>query len=185
MAPARRLGKPLSETGLPNTNGLMKARVFRDLHGEVKIHPDQMRNSVGGRLFFGVYRSQQTQDRARYGSQGSIPFNNLYEERKEPMIVNRRTFNVKVGCMEEAVALVLGEIAADSERGGYTGRIRVYTSSIGTFDQMAVEWEYQDLAEYEEMWAEWAALPTTAAFMQKWIELVKEGGTNEIWDLAE
>ncbi len=101
------------------------------------------------------------------------------------MIVNRRTFNVKVGCMEEAVALVLGEIAADSERGGYTGRIRVYTSSIGTFDQMAVEWEYQDLAEYENRWAEWGAQQTTPALMQKFLELTKEGGTNEIWTLEE
>jgi len=101
------------------------------------------------------------------------------------MIVNRRTFNVKQGRGEELVALVLGEIAAETERGGYTGATRVYTSSIGTFDQVAVEWEYEDLAEYEKGWAEWAAKPTTAAFMQKFLELTKEGGTNEIWTLAE
>jgi hypothetical protein len=87
--------------------------------------------------------------------------------------------------MEEAVALVLEEVAAESERGGMSGPVRVYTSSIGTFDQMAVEWEYEDLAEYEKRWAEWGARPTTTAFIQKWLELTKGGGSNEIWDLAE
>lgn len=101
------------------------------------------------------------------------------------MIVNRRTFNVKQGRMEELVALVLGEIAAVSEDGSYTGATRVYTSNIGTFNQMAVEWEYEDLAAYERGWAEWQARPTTAAFMQKFIDLTKGGGTNEIWTLAE
>jgi hypothetical protein len=101
------------------------------------------------------------------------------------MIVNRRTFNVKHGRGQELVALVLGEIAADRERGGHTGPTRVYTSSIETFDQVALEWEYQDLAEYWKHWAEWFARPITAAFMQKWLELTKEGGTNEIWTLAE
>jgi len=101
------------------------------------------------------------------------------------MIVNRRTFNVRPGRMQEAVALVLKEVAAERERGGMSGPVRVYTSSIGTFDQMAVEWEYENLAVYEKGWAEWWARPTNAAFMQKWFELTKGGGSNEVWDLAE
>jgi putative lipoic acid-binding regulatory protein len=67
------------------------------------------------------------------------------------MIVNRRTFNVKQGCEQELVALVLEEIVATSEDGSYTGTTRVYRSSIGTFNQLAVEWEYEDLAEYERV----------------------------------
>ena len=101
------------------------------------------------------------------------------------MIVNRRTFNVKQGRSQEAVELLAGEIAAEKERGGYSGTTRIYTSSIGQFDQVAVEWEYEDLAEYEKGWAEWEARPTTARVMEKWLELTKSGGTNEIWDLAE
>jgi hypothetical protein len=101
------------------------------------------------------------------------------------MIVNRRTFNVKHGREQEAAALALKEIAAEKERGGFSGSARVYTSRIGTFNQMAVEWEYEDLAAYQKGGAEWSARPTTAAFMQKWLELTKEGGTNEIWALAE
>jgi hypothetical protein len=101
------------------------------------------------------------------------------------MIVNRRTFNVKQGCEQELVALVLEEIVATSEDGSYTGTTRVYRSSIGAFDQLAVEWEYENLAEYEKGWAAWWERPTTAAFMQKFLELTKEGGTNEIWELAE
>jgi hypothetical protein len=101
------------------------------------------------------------------------------------MIVNRRTFNVKPGHEQETVALVLEEIAADRERGDYTGPTRVYTSNLGTFNQVAVEWEYEDLAEYQKAWAEWWARPMTAAFMQEWLELTNGGGTNEIWTLAE
>ena len=101
------------------------------------------------------------------------------------MIVNRRTFTVKPGRMQEAVESVVKETAAEKERGGYSGTVRIYTSSIGQFDQLAVEWEYESLAEYEKAWAEWGARPTTAEFMEKWIELVKAGGINEIWDLAD
>jgi hypothetical protein len=87
--------------------------------------------------------------------------------------------------MEETVALVWDAVAAERERDGWSGPVRVYTPSIGTFDQLAVEWEYEDLAQYEKGWAEWSARSTTAAFMEKWVGLTKGGGTNEIWDLAE
>ena len=100
------------------------------------------------------------------------------------MIVNHRTLNVKPGRTQEAVELITAEIAADRER-GYSGAVRIYTPSIGRFDQLAVEWEYEDLAEYEKGWAEWRAQPTTAEFMKKWLQLTKGGGINEIWDLAE
>jgi hypothetical protein len=101
------------------------------------------------------------------------------------MIVNRRTFNVKQGRMEEATKLVVDEIAAEKARGGYSGTTRVYTSSIGSFNQLCVEWEYESLAEYERMWAEWAARPTSPAFMEKWVNATSREGTNEIWDLVE
>jgi hypothetical protein len=99
------------------------------------------------------------------------------------MIVNRRTFNVRAGHMEEAVALMLEEIAAEWERSGHSRPVRLYTSRMGTFDQMAVEFEYENLAEYEQFWTQWGARPTTGPFMQKWLELSNGGGSNEIWAL--
>jgi hypothetical protein len=101
------------------------------------------------------------------------------------MIVNRRTFSVKQGRMEEATELVAKEIAADKVRGGYSSATRVYTSSIGSFNQLSVEWEYESLAAYERMWDEWFARPTTPAFMEKWMDATTGEGTNEIWDLVE
>lgn len=101
------------------------------------------------------------------------------------MIVNRQSIHVRPGRMQDAVKLAAKEIAAERERSGYTGRARICTSSIGQFDQMAIEWEYENLAEYEMFWADWSARPTTPEFMKKWLELTKGGGTNEIWDLVE
>ena len=101
------------------------------------------------------------------------------------MIVNRRTFNIKSGHMEDAVQLLKQEDAAERERGGYSGPIRIYVSETGQFDRLAVEWEYENLAMYKQGWAEWGARPTTPAFMEKWLTLTAEGGTNEIWNVPD
>ena len=55
------------------------------------------------------------------------------------MLVNRRTFYVKKGRLEEAVALLMAAIAQFT---GYTRASRIYTPEIGAFDVVAVEWEY-------------------------------------------
>lgn len=96
------------------------------------------------------------------------------------MIVNRRVFNVKQGCMDQAVELVK---AGTEQFSSYTGPIRIYAPETGTFGVLAIEWEYKDLAEYERLWAEWQAAPETAAFMEKWVTLTRSDGTNEIWHL--
>ena len=131
-------------------------------------------------MLSGIDGSQRMQDRVCYGSRGSNLQDRFYSERRETMIVNRRTFNVRPGRMEEAVELAAKEL----ERGGNFGAVRIYTISIGRFDQMAIEWEFQNLAEYEKGWAEWIARPTSADFLDKLNELIKSGGTNEIWNLA-
>jgi len=101
------------------------------------------------------------------------------------MIVNRRTFNVKPGCGEKAVESLAAESAAEKKRSGFTGAVRIYSSSIGQLNQVAFEAEFRNLAEYETFWAGWAARPTTTEWLKKWIELEESGTTNEIWDLAE
>lgn len=97
------------------------------------------------------------------------------------MIVNRRTFTAKPGRAEELAAMIVAEI----ERVGAPGRTRVYVVSIGRFDEVAAEWEYEGLEEYERDWAEWDARPETPEFLEKFFELLVPGGTNEIWELIE
>ena len=95
------------------------------------------------------------------------------------MIVQRSTLKVKQGRMEEAVALVLA--AAERERSAVT---RVYTIDIGQRDRLAIEWEFENLAAYEQYWTEWRAKPTYAEFRKKWYEILY-GGETEIWRLVE
>jgi hypothetical protein len=92
------------------------------------------------------------------------------------MLVNRRTFNVKQ--MDEAVAFIKAEVKRFS---GYTGPVRIYTPETGSFGVVAVEWEYDSLEEYGKLWAEYYATPETPAAMEKWDELTRPGGTNELW----
>ena len=100
------------------------------------------------------------------------------------MIVNRRTFNVKPGLMEEAVALLKAGFEAFP---AYTGAYRIYAWSIlaaAPGDVMVVEFEYEDLEAYQRLWTEWAASPGAAAYFEKSGELFDRGGSSEIWELA-
>jgi hypothetical protein len=87
--------------------------------------------------------------------------------------------------MQELVELVKAEMAAETERSGYSIPFRIYMSKIAPPWQMAIEWEYENLAEYDKAWAEWGARPTTAEFWMKWFEMTEPGGANDIWELAE
>ena len=97
------------------------------------------------------------------------------------MIVNRRTFVIKRGRLGEAQALVMAEV----ERTGTSAGFRLYLPSLGEFDRIAMEWEYESLSEYERQWNEFFSSPESAPFLEKWVELTETGGTNEIWMLAE
>lgn len=97
------------------------------------------------------------------------------------MLVNRRTFNVKNGRTDEAVTLLKEAIAQFTT---YTRTSRIYTPETGSFDVVAVEWEYENLEEYERRWAEWGATPEAATFLERWYAVTERGGANEIWHLA-
>jgi hypothetical protein len=45
-----------------------------------------------------------------------------------------------------------------------------------------LDWQYEDLAECEAIWADWWALPTTAEFMRRWGELAEPDFVSEIWN---
>lgn len=94
------------------------------------------------------------------------------------MLVQRMTVNVEKGRMEDILAL----LKENRKRSGFD--YRLYEIDIGTFDQIALEFEFEDMATREKSWAEWSARPETTAFMEKWLEWTK-GGTNEIWQLVE
>ena len=96
------------------------------------------------------------------------------------MIVQRGTFRIKTGHMDEAAALVLAEGKSHPPK-----HFRVYTSHTGPVNTLAMEWEFENLAEYEQYWAESDAKPETAAFLEKWNELREPVGATEIWELAE
>ena len=95
------------------------------------------------------------------------------------MIVNRYTITVKQGRMGEAVEL----IKEMRKQGGYHGRL--YQSHLGTRDQIAYEFEFEDYAAYDKFFTEWYAQPDTPAFLEKWNDMTKAGGTNELWWLIE
>jgi uncharacterized protein YpbB len=95
------------------------------------------------------------------------------------MIVNRYKVTVKQGRMQELVEL----LKKMREQGGYSGRL--YQSHLGTRDQIAYEYEFEDYAAYDKFWTEWYALPDTPAFLEKWNDMTIAGGTNELWWLIE
>jgi hypothetical protein len=83
------------------------------------------------------------------------------------MIVNRRTFVVKRGCMLEAVA-TMKELR---ERGN--GTFRIYTPNIAPFDIVVVEFEYGSLEEYDKEMTDWFASPEADEFLERWFEITK------------
>jgi hypothetical protein len=96
------------------------------------------------------------------------------------MIVRRATFNVKQGCMQEFVALVL----AEGEKVG-PPNTRVYTPYAGPRDVLAIKWEFENLEAHDKFWTDWWARPETATFLEKWYELTERGGTDELGNLAQ
>lgn len=97
------------------------------------------------------------------------------------MIVNRRTFTVKWGRMEEVVALIKAEI----KRVDFPHAWRIYTPGIGAFSVLAIEGEYENLEEYERFWAEYSSSPEGVEANEKLATMLVEGGANEIWTLVE
>ena len=97
------------------------------------------------------------------------------------MIVMRVTMNIKPGRMEEAAALLKAEI----DRSRPSSVHRVYVPNVAPFDVLAVEGEWESVAESEKWFAEYGASPGWADFQKQFVELRASGGTNEYWELVE
>jgi hypothetical protein len=96
------------------------------------------------------------------------------------MIVERRTYEVQFGHGQEMVDIIKTEMEAV----GPHIVSRIYRDAIGPFNRVAHEMEFQDLAEREKFWEEWADKRLTPEFLEKWTEIAPGGG-NEIWILED
>ena len=95
------------------------------------------------------------------------------------MLVNRRTFIIKPGHLEKAIALGKAEIT----RVWPSMPVRYYRGHIAPFDTFALEAEWESLSVYEKAMAE--GFPRVSAeFWDKWNQLTEAGGTNEFWELV-
>jgi len=97
------------------------------------------------------------------------------------MLMNRRTFVVKRGRMEEAIKL----LQAEAQRSSRKNHSRIYTPEVAAFDVICAEIDFDNLSQYEQYWADYFEQPEAAAFLERWVELTETGGTNEIWQLVE
>ena len=97
------------------------------------------------------------------------------------MIINRRTFPVKLGKMDEVVAVLTtgGDVVPN------TPPFRILVPSVGTFDRVTLELEFESLAHYETWWDAWGESPDSDEVMERFHACVDPGGVNEIWEIAE
>lgn len=95
------------------------------------------------------------------------------------MIVQRLTFQVKGGQRTAAAELVR------AERERTAGTHRIYLSYLGRYDTIAMEFEFEDLEAMETFWSEWFATSESAAFLEKWNDLLEAPRTNEVWTVVE
>lgn len=92
-------------------------------------------------------------------------------------IINRRTYVADRGKFQEAIELLRG--ATKDARYKY----RICSSYYGAFDAIALEVEFESVAQMEEAWAEVNAQPAMAEFLNKWYAATFSGGSNEVWSL--
>jgi hypothetical protein len=92
-------------------------------------------------------------------------------------IINRRTFVAERGKFQEAIDLLRGATK------GARHKYRICSSYYGAFDAIALEVEFESLAQMEEAWAEVNAQPEMAEFLNKWYAATQPGGSNEVWIL--
>ncbi|MBN1935050.1 MAG: hypothetical protein JW934_10315 [Anaerolineae bacterium] len=94
------------------------------------------------------------------------------------MIVNRRTFVAKRGCLQEAAEMLNQE----AEKMGLKSSFRLYVPEVAPFDVIAVEIEFENWEQYHKTWAEWSP---GDAFWSKWYACTESGGVNEVWSLVK
>ena len=101
------------------------------------------------------------------------------------MIVNRRTFNVKPGCMEEVIELIVENIRQrEKSRPANVGQRRLLTAVFGPFDVLVMETENENMEQYQQYCADILKDPSMEAYFARWSQLIVGGGSNEIWEVV-
>jgi hypothetical protein len=96
------------------------------------------------------------------------------------MLAYRRTWYIKVGCMQDALGMIQQAVDLFRER-GLAGR--AYSSNVGPADVIVWEEDWPNAQKHDQFWAEFRVSPEAQEWFQQWFKLVERGGTQEIWDL--
>jgi hypothetical protein len=99
-------------------------------------------------------------------------------ERRQVMIVQRLTYRIVPGTVENLVAMLREEQGRSED----PRSMRIYNCMFGPADTVVLELEFEDMSDIVPFWDAWFAEPTTPAFMEKWNQLVTETVSNEIWE---
>ena len=97
------------------------------------------------------------------------------------MIVNRRTYTLKIGRWNEAVALWKEMMEVSPPPHPW----RMYAPILGHFDTLIIEFEYESVEECQRLMREALAKPGFAALVNKWWDTKLPSGTTEILGLIE
>lgn len=96
------------------------------------------------------------------------------------MLLNRHTINVKLGRAAELAEL----LKTGANHLDWIPPFRVMAARIGVQDRMALELEFESLADYDRFWSAFAAAPETQQVMARLLELTEPGTVNEIWEVV-
>ena len=91
-------------------------------------------------------------------------------------VVNRRTFIVSRGHMDEVIDMI--KAIRDPESGS-----RLYRPHYAPFDVVAIELEFDNVTEMDAFWEEQGNTEEMATFMKRWVEITESGGENQVWIL--
>jgi len=93
------------------------------------------------------------------------------------MILERRTYIPKLGKVNELVDMIKeGHGILD-----YSPKFRVLTPQVGPFGVVVHEIEYQDWEEREKFNTDLLKSGKWQPFLERWNQIVKQGGGNEFW----
>lgn len=94
------------------------------------------------------------------------------------MIVHRITVQYQVDKVEEAMALLQEEIT----RAQFPHAVRLYRPRFGVTDITIGEYEFANLDEMAQFWANWEKQPEMQVFWQKYCLFIQPGMVHEILD---
>ncbi|MFN8495498.1 MAG: hypothetical protein U0350_48330 [Caldilineaceae bacterium] len=100
------------------------------------------------------------------------------------MFVDRRVFTVKNGRLEELLALAEAELTRVRQQPDFAKVVRQYVDLIARFNSYVIEFEWENLTDYERFWSVWPTTGEAAAFLAKLDELTEPGGTHELWTVV-